>query len=317
MEDIDDLRFFRIVDDQVSQAMQQAETTLLPVARQAVADTHVRVQAVPVEGYYGKTPQLTEYFQLIRALQSNQSDVVTDAVRRLHTFYTHDAFGIGQAVATAINANDVYYPNMDPVVISPVVDPLTRAVSAVLGDATDPAIIRSVLTMKNLGDVVGTYDLKGLVGFGVFVDDVLRKATGQYDPCATTLARETTVLSAYVPLVNCIPQYRVTPAVEEKGNEIITAYNAAFEMVGLESRIPAVTQRNAFGLNGDLPKMQRCVRIFTMPACGDAPPLSYHWAVIAKGDEIEYDPHAVEFWADQVVTTDKFRTNPDRYVTSP
>jgi len=302
MPDIDNFTFFRIVDKQIREAMQQVETELLPVAEQALEESGLQLQQYPVEGYYGKTSELTQFFNHIRTLQSHSSNNVGDAIRKLHDFYTDEVFGLGQAVKTAINSEGVWYPNEDSVVISPMVDPLTVALIKVAGD--NP---KQNLTIENITEKLEEIDLgKGLVGFASLVDKIKRKETGEYNPIATTLARETTVLSAYVPTFRCIPEYNVSPEVERQGNMVIDAYNAIFERAGLNIQIQNVTRKNAFGLNHDLPELDRCVRIFNVDIPGQ-PKEFYHWAVVRDG----YKPKVADFWREEVVTTDMFKEQAD------
>jgi hypothetical protein len=306
MSDVDNLAFFRIVDKQIRNAMQEVETGMLPVARDALQDTGLPLGEYPVEGYYGKTPELTRYFNHIRTLQLNPSDRITAAIQTLHDFYSNEVFGLGQAVRTAINSEGVWYPEEQPAVISPVVDPLTVAVTKV---ARNPATVKHDLTIKNLVDAVEGGEFgKGLVGFGVFVDKKDREASGDYNPIATTLARETTVLSAYVPTMRSISQYLVDPEIEARGNDVIGAYNALFEASGSNVRMQNVTRDNALGLNNNLPEVDRCVRIFNLDLPGQ-PKEFYHWAVGREG----YSPKVIDFWRREIITTDKFKDSPDQY----
>jgi hypothetical protein len=306
MPDVDNLTFFRIVDKQVREAMQRVETGMLPVAGRALADTELLLQDHPVEGYYGKTPELRGYFNHIRTLQLNSSDQVTDAVRQLHNFYSNDVFGLGQAVRTAINSDGVWYPSEPVAVISPRVDPLTVAI---LNVAREPTTVKRELTIENVARAAEDTELGvGLVGLGILVDKTERGESGEYNPIATTLARETTVLSAYVPTKRCMSQYSVSPEVEEQGNRVIDAYNTLFSASGSDVRIDKVTQRNAFRLNKNLPEMDRCVRIFNLELPRQDKEC-YHWAVGKEGREFR----VVDFWRKEVVTTDMFKRAPGQY----
>ncbi len=306
MPNVDNLTFFRIVDKLVREAMQQVETEMLPVAQQALKESGLSLQEHPVEGYYGKTPALTLYFNHIRTLQLNFSENIGDAIRKLHDFYTNEVFGLGQAVRTAINSEGVWYPREPAAVISPMVDPLTVAI-AELDPA--PTTAYNILTIDNIASALENVELgKGLVGFGSLVDKVIREKSGKYNPIATTLARETTVLSAYVESLRCMPEYKVSQQVEAQGNAVIDAYNALFKAAGSSVRIENVTKHNAFGLNNDLPEMDRCVRIFNLELPG-MPKEFYHWAVGEK----DYKPVVIDFWRKEVVTTDMFKQAPEQY----
>jgi len=300
MTDITNLTFFRIVDKLVRNGMQEVETGMLPIARQALEDTGLPLEEHPVEGYYGKTRELTDYFNHLRTLQLNESDKITDSVKKLHDFYSDEVFGLGQAVKTAINQKDVWFPQEPAAVISPVVDPLSVAtVKAVKSAAT----IKQDLTIDNISKYLQDTDLgKCLVGLGVLVDKKDSPKIGRFDPVATTLARETTVLSAYVPTARGMSSYRVAPEVEEFGNVVIHGYNRLFKSVGSDVSIDNVTKKNAFNLNKDLPEMDRCVRIHNLDIPG-LPKEFYHWAIAREG----WTPTVIDFWDKKVVTTDMYK----------
>jgi len=303
---VNNLAFFRIVDKQVREAMQQVETEMLPTARQALSETGLVLQKHPVEGYYGKTQKLTNFFNHIKTLQLNYSDKVGDAVKKLHEFYTNEVFGLGQALITPLNSEGVWYPLEPPVVISPMVDPLTAAVVEV---GNNPTTIYQDLTVENIAKVLENFELgKGLVGLGSLVDRLERKKTGEYNPIATTLARETTVLSAYVPTLKCMPEYKVSSKVEAHGNAVINAYNSLFKKAGFNVKIPNITRKNAFQLNHDLPEMDRCVRVFNLDLPGQDKEF-YHWAI----GIVHYQTKVIDFWRKEVITTDMFKQASERY----
>lgn len=286
--------------------MQRVEAGLLPTAMRALYETGLPLKGYPVEGYYGKSPELTQYFSHIRTLQMNFSGRFGDAVRRLHGFYTNEVFGLGQAVATAINPEGAWFPDEPPAVISPMVDPLTVAVSKA---GNNPATAYDDLTVGNIANVLeGVEYGKGLVGFGSLVDKTDRAETGEFNPVATTLARETTVLSAHVVTLRGMPQYKVSPEIEERGNGVVDAYNALFGEFGFDVRIPNITRRNAFGLEQDITEPYRCVRIFNLALPGTEPEY-YHWGVILDG----YRPRVIDFWRKSVITTDAFLRAPQNY----
>ena len=190
------------------------------------------------------------------------------------------------------------------------VDPLTMAVVQV---GNNPATVHQDLTIENLAKVLEGAELgKGLVGFGSLVDRVERGETGNYNPIATTLARETTVLSAYVLTYRSMPQYRVSPEVEAQGNAVIDAYNALFKAAGSNVRMQNVTRDNAFRLNNVLPEMDRCVRIFNLELPGQDKEF-YHWAIAWAIGRGGYQPKVIDFWRKEVVTTDMFKKAPEQY----
>lgn len=312
MARIDNMTAVRIVDHWIREAMQQVETLMLPTAEQALADTGIALEEHPVEGYYGKTPKLTRYFQHIRTLQLHYSDKVTQAIRRLHEFYSDPVFGLGPALMTAINTEGVWYPHEPPAVISPMVDPLTIAVAQV---GKNPLTIFKDMTIQNIMEALEKAPLgKGLVSLGVLADIVERKLTGICNPVSTTLTRETTVLSAYVPTMKaCMPrhEYIVSTEVEHKANEVIAAYNSLFAKLGFNKVIiPRFTEEHAFQTVGELPNhVLRCVRIFNLALPGK-PAEYYHWATYPGQEGLEVR----DFWRHEVITTDMYKNGPAPYI---
>jgi len=316
MGDVDDLVFFQIVDKQIRDAMQEVETEMLPTAKQALTDTKIPLREFPIEGYYGNKPELTEYFNHLKSLQTKYSETITDSVQRLHDFYSHEAFGLQQAVITAINQENVWNPMSPPAVISPRVDPLTIAISYTLPAATSSSDVYRDLTIANISRwLEGVEPGKGLVGLGAVVDRIATKKTGVYDPIATTLARETTVLSAATMMsIGPPPGYLVSPEVEEQGNKVIDAYNSLFEEFGFDARIENVTGKNAMRLNEDLPDMVRVVRIHSTNFPGQDPQF-YHWGIKEEFNQKtgDIDHKVIDFWRNQVVTTDMYEKAPQQY----
>jgi len=191
-------------------------------------------------------------------------------------------------------------------VISPMVDPLTVAVVKV---GNNPETVHQDLTIENIAKVLENVELgKGLVGLGSLVDKLKRKETGEYNPIATTLARETTILSAYVPTLKGMPRYNVSSKVEAQGNAVIKAYNSLFKKAGFNVKVPHITRKKAFQLNHDLPEMDRCVRVFNLDLPGQDKEF-YHWAI----GIVHYQIKVIDFWRKEVITTDMFKQASERY----
>lgn len=74
----------RVVDNRVMvlgldylyrESMKQVESTkLLECARQVAKRLHIHPSDIPVEGYYAESPELREYFKLMRALQERPEE---------------------------------------------------------------------------------------------------------------------------------------------------------------------------------------------------------------------------------------------------
>ena len=94
----------------------------------------------------------------------------------------------------------------------------------------------------------------------------------------------------------------VNSEVEQFGNAVLDAYNKLFKSVGSDVRIENVSEDNAFGLDYDLPEMDRCVRIYNVDIPG-MPKEFYHWAIVDDGR----NPTVKDFWDTKVVTTDMWK----------
>ncbi len=311
---IDDIQYFRALESEVRDGMKSFEISLLPVAEQAVKDSGFSVGTYPVEGYYHEKPELTQYFNCIRTLQGNYTTTITPAIQHLHNVYTHPIFGLKQGMRTAINQTDVYYPQLNPVTISPVVDPVTVATQRLapphkLPDWTTESIIQEAEKIP-----------KGicLVGLALLVDE-LHKEKGKYDPVATCAARETTVLSAmkWINITSVGPEtkidWRVSPKVEAYGKEVVNGYNdliTEYSMMVKRSQgsksaqriVRQMTPKNVESVLKHAPDMRRCVNL-----CADDRVGFYHWAIQEKNGRY----HVVDFYAPQIVTTKEYQNDPE------
>lgn len=94
---INNVDYFHMIDNEIRPAMMDYETKqLLPVAQNVIGD--LETQEYPVEGYYYKTPELTEYFTIIRNIQENKKiykeiNTKTDEFQRLYDFTDRTLWG--------------------------------------------------------------------------------------------------------------------------------------------------------------------------------------------------------------------------------
>ena len=105
------------------------------------------------------------------------------------------------------------------------IDPITVA-----SDKTGPAWtvekIMSAVDRDNLGIC--------LVGLGIMVDQIDKEERGKYNPLATCMACETTLLTREVCLPKAAPplkvetEWKVSPEVEEYGKKVIDGYRSLF-----------------------------------------------------------------------------------------
>ncbi len=310
---IEDVQYYRALESEVRDAMKQFEAGLLPIAEQAVKDSGFTVKDHPKEGYYHETKELSRYFDCIRTLQEQYTDKVTSAIKHLHAVYTHPIFGLKQGVRTALNPTDVYYPLLDPVTISPAVDAVTIATQRLAPSNTLPN-----WTTENIMQEVEKIP-KGtcLVGLAALVDK-LHKEKGKYNPVATCMARETTVLSAMKwAVVTSVHQpptidWRVTSEVEAYGKTVIDGYNDLIEKhfplwrSDRRSRgAREVTPDNVESILENAPDILRCVNLSNHDKVG-----FYHWTIVETNGKYCVS----DFYAPQIATTQEYQDNPQGFL---
>ncbi|MFH1637511.1 MAG: hypothetical protein ABIB71_03745 [Candidatus Woesearchaeota archaeon] len=299
---IENFDYFQAVDATVRRYMKAFETEMLPVAEQALKDAGFPLGNYPVEGYYPETKELTQYFLHVRTLQDKYTTTVTGAIQKLHDIYTHPVFGLKQGKPNAINPTDVYFPEEDLVTISPVVDPVTVASKKIMPNWTIDGIMENV-EKENLGE--------GLVGFAYMVDELAKGERAHFNPVATTMACETTVLSRMKMVVRGLrkrPQvdWRVTPEVEGAGKGVIESYS---DLMGRHSsllrEVPQVTPDNICGLLDNLPSVFRIVNLNSNLLRDDG---HYHWAIDSSEEDGKQKGLVVkEIWSDKVITTEEYQ----------
>lgn len=309
---VDNLKFYRAEESAIRTAMKRFEMELFSTADQAVKDAGFEIRDYPKEGYY-HDETLQGYFDRIRTLQNNFTEKVTPAIKKLHEIYTNPIFGIKQARATALNPDDVYYKKGDtlhpsrPVTISTMIDPITVASDKTMPGWTIEKIMEAI-DRDNLGVC--------LVGLGIMVDEIGKEKKGRYNPLATCLACETTVLTREL----CVPmaapsskpevEWKVSPKVEEYGRKVIDGYNSLFNRHSrLRLELAYVTPENAEELFDDAPSVERCVNLNADFLTGRHDPY-YHWSI--KYSSVG-DYEVVDFFANEVVTTEKWQQNKCAY----
>lgn len=295
---VDNTQYFRAVECQVRKYMKKFETPLLPIAEQAVKDAGFTVEEHPKEGYYNETPELRTYFDCLRTLQENFTDKITPSIQKLHDIYTNSIFGLEQGKPTAINP-DAGLPFETPVTISPMLDPVSVASYHTQPNWTIERIMKELEGME-LGIC--------LVGLGVLVDKGNKNPDGSYNPLATCMACETTVLSrmkiAWKGLRTV--DWQVSKDVEKFGNKVIEEYSNLMTAYGDPNlRMPLVTPENVLKILDEAPRMERCVNLNIIDIPGK-PKQYYHWAIISEDTRYR----VVDFFKDRIITTQEFISNP-------
>jgi hypothetical protein len=305
---VDDLKFYRAEESAIRTAMKRFERELFTTADHAVKDAGFEIRDYPKEGYY-YDEALQGYFDRIRTLQNDFTEKVTPAIKKLHEIYTNPIFGIKQARSTALNPDDVYYKKGDtlhpsqPVTISTMIDPITVSSDKTMPEWTIEKIM-SAVDLDNLGVC--------LAGLGITVDEIEKEKKGKWNPLATCMACETTVLTREL----CVPmaappsktevEWKVSPKVEEYGKKVIDGYRSLFgKHSTVALALPYVTPENAEELLDDAPSMGRCVNLNADFLTGRHDQY-YHWAI--KYSSVG-DCEVVDFFANEVVTTEKWQQN--------
>lgn len=307
MKIIDDLEFYRGNETLVRTGMKKFETSLVNIAKKAVGEAGFEIGNYPIEGYYYETKELEMYFKCIRTLQEKFTEKKTANIKKLHNIYTNPIFGLEKSRRTAI---DMEHGNINesPVTISPVKDPIYYA-SRKAFESYRKWTIDNI--MKNIDrDKLGTC----LVGLAILVDDDNKKK--KYNPIATCLACETTVLSREKLAIKIsfkAPEqidWKVSKNIEEYGKKVIDGYNNLFEKNNFKEKLEYITPDNILGILERADSVIRCVNLNYIDDNGSK--LYYHWAIkpkkkIKKGASTIDLYKVVDFLDDKIITTKDWR----------
>ena len=275
---VTDRVFLLGLDDLYRTAMKRHESTeLLDCARQVVSQLNVELVDVPIEGYYAESPELTEYFRLVRSLQQQPKD------RENELFDSASLFRLVEVTSSPLFGT----PEPSDLLLPSGVDPLTVALSE-----TFPNWTIENLTNAAYKAVVDSDDYS-LVGLAALSKDA----------AVLTALRESVVLYA-VALAGAAwsePEYvwEVGTEIEKRSQQFVETFNQLFA-----ESLPFPSSENAaiyWGACNDWKVVGRCVRIGYDDSV--SPVRHYHWA-INRTDRHEHK--AVEFWDDEIWTTQKY-----------
>lgn len=250
---------------------------LLACARTVAGALKVRPAEVPVEGYYAEDHSLTEYFRLLRALQSID-DIRVDEVaslpafRRLRQVVGAPLFGISQEVGTLLPTGR---------------DSLSLALLK-----TRPTWNVPTLTAEASQVAVATDDYS-LVGL----------AARAGDPVVLAALRESVVLySACIVFSKAPPRefvWQVDRELAQAAQRFVDAFNQLFAEC---LPPPSSGQAERYWEAHDPTKIVgRCV---SLGRDTQVPPQHYHWAICCNSDG---QLNVQEFWSGNVWTTATYR----------
>lgn len=276
---VDNRAFVLGLDHLYREAMQRHECgELLGCARQVAAALRVTPTPFPVEGYYARSPLLTEYFRLVRTLQdvgeSRTAEVKGSlAYQRLYQVMASPLYGRAQH-------NDKLLPVGR--------DPLSQAMLE-----SRPHWSMLALTAAARAAAEATDDIS-LVGLAACLAD----------PVVLTALRESVVLYAEMMVLGALHEPEIVWEVDrdlaERAGRFVRAYAALFG-----GELPPPVPQNAahyWHAYTDSEIIGRCVRLGYDD--DSAPIRHYHWAICPGAD---HELTAREFWAPEVWTTDRYR----------
>ena len=248
---------------------------LLPCARSIAKTLEVLPGDVPVEGYYTESPELTEYFCLVRALQ-NVREESKPKVASLPEFGR-----LLEVVSSPIFGRPIYEGNLLP----KGQDPLSQA----LADSMPNWIIDSFVTLASaIAQELDDYSLVGL-------------AARSKDAVVLTATRESVVLYARTIFGSARRKPRYTWEVDKDLSEAAARFIETFNRL-FGDRLPTPKKRHAEDYWHACKKnkiLGRCVRIGSDVT--KKPVVHYHWAVYQ-----EEGLTAHEFWHPEIWTTERY-----------
>lgn len=250
---------------------------LLPCARRVAQVLGVPVGEFPVEGYYAESPELTEYFHLVRSLQA----VDESSLPRVESL---PEFG---RLLSVVSSKLFGRPVSDGKLLPKGRDPLSQALEDSAPDWTVESLI------DRAGAVAGEWDDCSLVGLAARCGDAV----------VLTATRESVVLYARTILGSARRKTRyvwdVDKDLSEAAGRFIEIFNGFFgDGLPAPKKSHAEVYWQAYRRNEIL---GRCVRIGSDPA--RKPAVHYHWAAC----EVE-ELTVHEFWHPEVWTTERYRT---------
>ena len=271
---IDNRVFLLGLDEMYRDAMKRHESgELLDCARTVVVDLRATLGDVPIEGYYTESPELTEYFRLMRALQSRSKTSYTSAaLSRLIEICSSPIFG---------DARD------EDRLLPTGADPLTLALERV-HQWSLPAIVDLTYLIADKADSIS------LVGLAAVSRDAVVLAA----------LRESVVLYAAAAAMGAPREaptfvWRVDETLARRAQRFIDEFKRLFP----DSELPAADERSAaryWAAAHDNEIWGRCVRIGFDPISRR----NYHWGIRSNQ---QHQSVVEEIWAAEVWTTEQYR----------
>jgi len=285
---VDNRMFLLGLDELYRASMKQFEGwSLLPCARELAQTLQVEQADVPVEGYYADSPDLTEYFLLMRGLQQ---------VREENEVRVKDTAAF-QLLWEVTNSPIYGRPQRKGKLFPAGRDPLTQALYDEIPDWNVSKLVETAY------QAALAYDDFSLVGL----------AARAKDEVVLTALRESVVLYAEVAYLGIHDEptftyeWQVDQELAVVANRFIETFNGIVSRLSKSLRLPAAEIANAgrfFKAYTDNEIIGRCVRIGQTEDGSK----SYHWAIFARPAssgmlELKVD----DFWSNQLWATEEYR----------
>jgi hypothetical protein len=274
------------LDEIYREAMKRHERVeLLRCARETASALRIAPADVPIEGYYAEDAELTEYFRLVRALQTVPEDrkaqvCQLEGFNRLRRVTESSIFGSpccgGYLLPAGKDALSVALERSFPLWT---VDNLTKLAFECAAESSDFSLVALAALSK--------------------------------DPVTIAALRESVVLYAAV-AVGCAgfrePEYeyvwQVDDIIQDRALRFVDCFNALFAE---HLPRPGVEHAKEYWEASDEWKIiGRCVRIGFDDSV--IPVRHYHWAIDRDN---RYKPIVTEFWDNELWTTARYREEQD------
>ena len=276
---VDNRTFLLGLDEMYREAMGRVESTeLLACAQQIAGKLRISPAKVPVEGYYVESERLTEYFQLMRALQKVPEER-TSEVKSLPEFKRLD-----EVTSSALYGR----PERRGMLFAQGTDPVTIALDRTRPDWSVEKVTEVAEAEARARD---DYSLVGLAALA-------------RDPVILTALRESVVLYEHVAVfskeVPTVYVWAVDDNLTRQAVRFVHTFNSLFR-----GKLPEPGPGSAeayYKASEDADIDGRCVRMGH-----DLKGNNYHWAIRWLGSN-GLDMH--EFWDASTWTTERYRNTP-------
>lgn len=251
---------------------------LLLHAREVAADLQIPAAEGPVEGYYAESYQLTEYFLLMRALQSVPG-IRSNEVRNRSSL---------ERLLQVTSAPLYGTPKPSDCLLPLCRDPLTLVL-----ERTPVWTIEKIVHMAH--EQASQSDDFSLVALAALSGDAV----------ALVALRESVVLYAAPAAGSAAPsdpvyEWKVDEEITRRASRFVETFNTLFN-----EDIPAPGPENAaiyYNCADSWAVLGRCVRIGFDPTAN--PTRHYHWGIV---HDTQGRLEVQDFWDEDVWTTDRFR----------